>query len=82
MKTTVEIPDDLLREAKDMATAENTTLRALIEEGLRRVLSRRRSGEERFVLRDAGVEGRGVKAGLTEGKWDDIQDLIYRGRGS
>jgi hypothetical protein len=35
MKTTIELPDDLLTEAKKRAAEERTTLRAIIEEGLR-----------------------------------------------
>ncbi len=37
-RTTVRLPDDLLRRAKRKALAEGRTLTALIEEGLRRVL--------------------------------------------
>ncbi len=40
-RTTVRLPDDLVRRAKRKATAEGRTLTALIEEGLRRVLSDR-----------------------------------------
>ena len=82
MKTTIELPDELLNRAKALAATQNTTLRSLIEEGLRWVLSRRRTQAERFVLRDAGVSGSGVSDGLTEGNWDQIRDLIYRGRGT
>lgn len=35
MKTTIELPDDLLIEAKKRAAEERTTLRAIIEQGLR-----------------------------------------------
>ena len=37
MKTTVEISDSLAEEAKRVAARERTTLRALIEAGLRAV---------------------------------------------
>ena len=82
MKTTVEIPDDLLDQARDVAVRERTTLRSLVEEGLRWAISRRRKKTERFVLRDAAVAGRGVRDELTEGNWEEVRDLIYRGRGS
>lgn len=81
MKTTVEIPDDLLKEAKAVAATEQVTLRSLIEEGLRWVLSRRRRQTERFVLREAAVSGNGVRDGIDEGDWDEMRDRIYRGRG-
>lgn len=81
MKTTVEISDDVLEKARRVAAREKTTLRSLIEEGLRLVLASRRR-KERFVLRDSGVDGRGTQAGIDEGDWDQVRDLIYRGRGS
>ena len=42
MKTSVELPDSLLREAKRLALRERTTVRALIERGLRTVIADRR----------------------------------------
>jgi hypothetical protein len=39
MKTTVEIPDALLDEARRMAAREGVPVRALIEEGLRAVVA-------------------------------------------
>ena len=81
MKTTVEIPDSLLNEAKRIAQKERTTVRALLEEGLRWVL-RKRSGPHEFRLEDASVSGEGVQPGVTEGNWEQVGDLIYRGRGT
>jgi hypothetical protein len=40
-RTTVRLPNDLIRRAKRKAAAEGCTLTALIEEGLRRVLNDR-----------------------------------------
>jgi len=42
-RTTVRLPDDLVRRAKRKALAEGRSLTALIEEGLRRVLADRAS---------------------------------------
>jgi plasmid stability protein len=38
-RTTVRLPDDLVRRAKTKAAAEGRSLTALIEEGLRRVVN-------------------------------------------
>jgi hypothetical protein len=38
-RTTVRLPDDLIRRAKRKAAAEGRSLTALIEDGLRRVLA-------------------------------------------
>lgn len=40
MKTTIELPDDLAREAKRLAAESGSTLRSLVEEGLRREVAR------------------------------------------
>jgi hypothetical protein len=81
MKTTVDIADDLFQAAKRLAAQRRTTLRALIEEGLRQVISRA-DRPEPFTLRDAAVGGRGTQPGIQEGDWETIRDLIYGGRGS
>ena len=48
MKTTIDIADTLLAEAKALAAEEGTTVRSLVEEGLRLAIARhqeaRRSG--------------------------------------
>lgn len=80
MKTTVNISDPLLSAAKKLAAEERTTLRALIEEGLRRVLERRqRRGP--FQLRRASFRGQGLQPDVNEGQWERVRDLIYEGRG-
>jgi hypothetical protein len=40
MKTTIELPDELLIQAKQFAAGQRTTMRALIERGLRHELKR------------------------------------------
>lgn len=39
MKTTIELPDDLLAEAKAAAVRRRTTLKAMVEHALRREIS-------------------------------------------
>jgi hypothetical protein len=43
MKTTIELPDDLFVAAKRRAAEDRTTLRALVERGLRSQLRRRQA---------------------------------------
>ena len=43
MKTTIEISEPILEDAKDLARREGVTLRLLVEEGLRSVLAARHS---------------------------------------
>jgi hypothetical protein len=81
MKTTVEIPDALLEEARRLAIQERTTVRALIVDGLRRVLAeRKRKG--RFQLRKASFKGTGLNPELSGASWERIRDTIYEGRGA
>jgi hypothetical protein len=82
MKTTLEISDPLLREARKVAARENTTLRALVERGLRHVVAQQKTQQSKFRLRDASFKGRGLHADVAEADWSEIRDLSYRGRGS
>ncbi len=82
MKTTIQIADSLFQEARRVARQERTTLRALVEEGLRRAISERRSrGRKRFRLRRVTFKGRGLQPHLAGATWDQILDLSYEGRG-
>jgi hypothetical protein len=47
MKTTIELPDDLFVAAKRRAAEDRTTLRALVERGLRAQLRRQRTATRR-----------------------------------
>ena len=81
MKTTIDIADALLVEAKTVAAREGTTLRELVEQGLREALGKRRRTAQ-FKLRDASVDGHGLQPGIREGDWEQVRDLIYEGRGA
>lgn len=76
MKTTVEIADPILREARKVATREGTTVRSLVEEGLRRVLAEKRS-KPPFRLRLVTSGGRGLRPEIRDLGWDEIRDMSY-----
>lgn len=80
MKTTVEISDALLERARDLLATEKTTLRALIEEGLRRVIEEH-AERKPFKLRQASFGGRGLQPEMREADWSIIRSLAYEGRG-
>ncbi len=79
MKTTIEIADAIGERARQVAEREGTTLRALVEEGLRRVLHDR-SRARRFTLRSASYRGKGLNPALAGSGWDRIRELAYEGR--
>lgn len=82
MKTTIEIADALLDEARKVADREGTTLRALVEMGLRETLKARGEGLTPFHLRLVTFAGDGLQPGVAEGAWERIRELAYEGRGA
>jgi hypothetical protein len=80
IKTTVEISDALLAEAKTVAAREETTVKALIEQGLRQVISQRRR-RRAFRMRKATFRGQGLSAEAKGLGWDRLRELAYEGRG-
>jgi len=81
MKTTIEIPDPLLGKAKRLAAQEHSTVRALVEEGLRRLLAEREEAKP-FKLRKASFRGRGLQPPMAGAAWQQIRDAAYAGRGA
>jgi hypothetical protein len=77
MKTTIEIADPILEEARAIAAREGTTLRALVESGLRYMVQERRLHYGVFKLRDAAVDGEGLNPELGDASWERIRDLAY-----
>jgi hypothetical protein len=78
MKTTIEISDAILDRAKALAAREGTTLRALVEDGLRQVLRARRV-DKGFRLRDASVGGNGLTSEFRDAGWERIREALYEG---
>jgi len=80
-KTTIELSDALLRDAKRVALEERTSVKALIEQGLRLVV-KERLRRRRFRLRQASFKGDGLVAGRSLQDWAAIRDQIYAERGA
>jgi hypothetical protein len=82
MKTTIDIVDPILEEARKLAAREGTTLRSLVERGLRHVLLERKGTKRPFRLRDASVKGGGwLRPELKEVGWVSLRGLIYEDHG-
>lgn len=80
MKTTIQISDSLFQEARKLAHRERTTLKALVEQGLRLIISERKQ-RDGFVLRKVTFKGEGLHGHLAGSSWDHIRELSYKGRG-
>ena len=64
MKTTIDLPDDLLIAAKKLAAERRTTIRSLVERGLRKELG---ESEASATARRPRIRWITVKGGLAPG---------------
>ena len=78
VKTTIEISDALLKRARKHAQRRGLTLRALAEEGLRRVLASDQQ-QARYQLPDRSVGVPGAPNPLESLCWRHLRDEIYAG---
>ena len=76
MKTTVDIQDELLARAKQHARRTGRPLRAVVEEGLRQVLSNT-VPRQRYRLPDESVGESGGRDPLEAYSWQDLRGVIY-----
>ncbi len=82
MKTTLEIADPLLEQARAIAARDGETLRSLVEQGLRRVVDERATLKAKpFKLRDASVGTPGAPSLYESLSADEKLALMYEGRG-
>ncbi len=80
MKTTIDIATALYEEVRRVAQAESTTVKALVEEGLRRALAEHRQRVP-FTLRSATFKGNGLQGEFSGASWERIRDAAYEGHG-
>lgn len=81
MKMTVEISDELLAHAREVSQREGTTLRALVEEGLRTALALREQ-KAPYQWPDLSVTGLGLAPEIQAETWEPLRDRIYAGHGA
>jgi hypothetical protein len=81
MKTTIELPDELIQQARLIARHEGVSLRALVEEGLQRSLEARRQAVRRR-LDFPSYGGSGLTDEFQGAPWRQIRDEIYREHGA
>ncbi len=76
MKTTIEIQDALLARARRHARRRGRPLRAVVEEGLRLVLSAP-AARARYRLPDMSVGEPEGPDPLEAYSWQDLREMIY-----
>ncbi len=79
MKTTIEIHDALMARAKRYAKRTGRPLRAVVEEGLRRVLAES-SRPTAYELPDRSVGDADAPDPLEALSWQDLREEIYGGQ--
>ena len=79
MKTTVEIPDSLFRQAKEYAARNGITIREVLELGLQSFLEGSTAPRaRRFKLKTITTKGDGLAC---DPDWSVVRSLIYEGHG-
>ncbi len=73
MKTTIELPDALASEARQVAAAAGTTLRSVIEEALRRELDRRRAAQAWSPSAEFAFGSGGLTPAASAMTWAEIR---------
>ena len=75
-KTTIEIDDELLRQAKRIGRETGRSLEAVIEEALRALLVSKQK-RSRYRLPDLSVGSETSLDQLEKSSWPELRDIIY-----
>ena len=76
MRTTIDLPDDLLAKAKTLAVQMNRPLRSIIEDALREALGRRRRLPRSSPVRLTTFGGTGLRPGVDLDDTSALLDLM------
>jgi putative antitoxin of VapBC-like toxin-antitoxin system len=79
MRTTVDLPDELLLEVQQIAREQNRTMRSVMEEALRSTIAKYQRAQA-FQLPDASVGGKGLQPEFRDATWDELRAAAYGNR--
>ena len=77
MKTVLDLPEDLLERARHHAASANTTLEAMAEEGLRRLLDRTTPTPSNARITPVITHGQGLAPHLPSNFVANLRDFAY-----
>jgi hypothetical protein len=78
MKTMMELPDELFREALLYAARNGISLREVVERGVQMVVTGKTPAAKPFRLKTITVKGEGLDSASA---WSTIRSVIYEGHG-
>jgi metal-responsive CopG/Arc/MetJ family transcriptional regulator len=78
MRTTINVDDQLLMQAKAQAAASGVTLAQLIEDALRESLIRRENMENRERVRMITMKGTGTRPGIDLDNSQSLLEIMER----
>lgn len=76
MKTTLEVPDKLMRDVKQYAAAHGLPIKEVFERGVRQLVEGK--SRTKFKMRIVTTKGKGL---ITDPSWENIRSLIYKEHG-
>lgn len=79
MRTSIDIPDPLLRRAKKLAQRRGTTLRQLLIDGLLSVVEQGTRTSD-YQMQDCSFGSGGLVEGLSWSDTDSLDELVYGDR--
>jgi putative antitoxin of VapBC-like toxin-antitoxin system len=79
VRTTVDLPDELVLEVQRIAREQNRTMRSVMEEALRGTIARYQQARA-FELSDASVGGNGLQLEFRDATWDELRAAAYGNR--
>ena len=79
MRTTVDLPDELVLEVQRIAREQKRTMRSVMEEALRGTIAKYQRAQG-FTLPDASVAGHGLQPAFRDADWEELRTAAYGNR--
>jgi Bacterial antitoxin of type II TA system, VapB len=79
VRTTVDLPDELVLEVQRIAREQKRTMRSVMEEALRSTIAKYQQAQA-FELPEASVGGNGLQPEFRDADWDELRAAAYGNR--